>query len=945
MSRTSRFNQPTEENLREFFDLSPNLLSIAGVDGYLKHINAAWQTTLGYTSAELLARPYILIVHPQLRERTLAEVGEVFAGRDTMAFENRIICKDGSLKWLLWTATALAEKGLMYLVGRDVTEQRDEQQRLAAQYDVTRVLAESPTLEAATPLILSSICEGLNWDMGVIWRVDKQAGVLRCVEAWQVQSDSQIREFDRVTRASTFTPGVGLPGRVWTLRVPVWIEDVTVDANFPRAQIAAGERLHSACGFPILQSGEVLGVLEFFSRQILKSDSRLLAMMGAIGSQIGQFIERRTAEDSLRVYTKDLEVAKQRAEAATKSKSEFLANISHEIRTPMNAIIGMTELALDTQLTAEQREYLAAVKSSADALLSLINDLLDFSKIEARKLQLDSVGFALRDTLEDTSRVLAPRAQQKGLELALHVYSGVPDALVGDPLRLRQVIVNLVGNAIKFTDHGEVVVQVEALGGKEGNAELHFSVTDTGIGIPLEKQALIFEAFSQVDSSTTRRFGGTGLGLTISEQLVELMGGRMWVRSEPGKGSEFNFTIVAGLQALDDVQSPPPTTLSDLPVLVVDDNATNRRILEEVLSNWHMRPTVVASGAEALKALERALKEQNPFGMVLLDGHMPVMDGFTLAETIQRDSRFAGSRLVMLTSAGQPDDVRRCRALGLHGHLTKPVKQSELFDVIVSALGKDSPAWLDSTDEPESGAKAVRSLEVLLAEDNSVNQKLATRIFEKLGHRVTVVDNGRQAVAAARAGRFDLIAMDVQMPEVDGLEATSAIREMEETTGRHIPIMAMTAHAMKGDRERCLEAGMDFYLSKPIRIAELKESLARLIGDQDEPVIDRQALTAGLGGDLQLIQELAGMFLVDCTQRLAEIKTAIDQKDAVRLSRAAHTLKGSVGNFAARSVVAAAERLEMMGRGQDLKDAGEAFSVLEREVSRLSDELRRIARD
>src|SRR4030095_14689301 len=309
---------------------------------------------------------------------------------------------------------------------------------------VTRVLAESCTLAAATPLILGSICESLNWDMGALWQVDKQDGVLSCVAAWQVQSDSQIREFEQVTRASTFAPGVGLPGRVWAQREPVWIEDVIVDANFPREAVAARGLIHSAWGFPILQSGEVLGVLEFFSRQILKSDSRLLAMMGAIGSQIGQFIERRAAEDSLRVYTQDLEVAKQRAEAATRSKSEFLANISHEIRTPMNAIIGMTELALDTHLTVEQREVRGAVKSSAEACLSLINDLLDFSKIEARKLQLDNVGFRLRDTLEDTMRVLAPRAQQKGLELALHIHSGVPDALIGDPLRLRERTVNLV---------------------------------------------------------------------------------------------------------------------------------------------------------------------------------------------------------------------------------------------------------------------------------------------------------------------------------------------------------------------------------------------------------------------------------------------------------------------------------------------------------------------
>src|SRR5262250_2448113 len=495
-------------------------------------------------------------------------------------------------------------------------------------YAITRVLAEAPTLASATPRILQAICESLDWSVGAIWRVDKKEQLLRCVETWHTPS-AQVKGFDQSTLASAFASGVGLPGRVWSQAEALWIADVTRDSNFPRASIADREGLHAAFGFPILLGAEVLGVLEFFSPQIQRPDRKLLEMMSAIGSQIGQFIERREAEDALRAYARDLETARKRAEEATRAKSEFLANISHEIRTPMNAMIGMTELALGTHITREQREYLNAIQNSANALLSLINDLLDFSKIEARKLQLDHVGFNLRDALEDSLRVLAPRAHQKGIELACHVNTDVPDALVGDPLRLRQIVVNLVGNAIKFTERGEVVLGVQVGSELNGEIELRFSVSDTGIGIPVDKQGVIFEAFSQADSSTTRRYGGTGLGLAISAQLVELMGGSISVESQPGQGSTFHFTANFGIERPRVEQhSSRWRSLTDLPVLIVDDNATNRRILVEVFTNWRMRPVAVESGVYALAKLQESLHKNKPFAMVLLDGHMPEMDGF-----------------------------------------------------------------------------------------------------------------------------------------------------------------------------------------------------------------------------------------------------------------------------------------------------------------------------
>ena len=951
------FNPRTEDDLREFIDLSLNLLCIAGTDGYFKHVNPAWETTFGFTRDELLSRPYLEFVHPDDRESTAAEAAKIESGCNTLSFENRYRCKDGSYKWLLWSAVVRAERGLIYGVAADITERKREEARLAAQYAVTRVLAEAPTLACATPRILEAICESLNWSVGAIWRVDQKEKVLRCVETWHLPS-ANVKEFDQSTHSRTFVPGLGLPGRVWAQAQSAWIEDVTRDANFPRASIAAHEGLHAAFGFPILLGAQVLGVLEFFSHEIQQPDHRLLEMMSAIGSQIGQFIERKEAEDALRVYARDLETAKKRAEEATRAKSEFLANISHEIRTPMNAMIGMTELALATRITREQREYLNAIQSSADGLLSLVNDLLDFSKIEARKLQLDSVGFNLRDALEDTMRVLAPRADQKGLELACQIHRDVPDALVGDPLRLRQVVINLVGNAIKFTEHGEVVLRVKAESPCDSNAELRFSVVDTGIGIPPEKQAVIFEAFSQADSSTTRRYGGTGLGLAISAQLVELMGGKISVESQPGRGSTFHFAAQFEVQQ-PGLEKPPARwrTLTDLPVLIVDDNATNRRILEEVFTNWHMSPVAVEGGASALATLEESLHADQSFAVVLLDGHMPDMDGFAVAERISQDRRYAGIKLVMLTSAGQPEDVARCRGLGISAYLTKPIKQSELFDVVITAISHPAGERPRAPRPAREARRPQRKLQVLLAEDNQVNQLLATRIFKKLGHHVTVVGNGREALSAIQAGQFDLIAMDVQMPEMDGLDATAAIRAWEKAEGTHVPIMAMTAHAMKGDRERCLAAGMDGYTSKPIRIGELENAITQLVSPSksaEPPVpeetrrdgfIDRAALLAGVDGNRRLLRDLVRLFLADYPQRLAEIKEAIRRGDAEALRIAAHTLKGSVGNFAAKSPFEAAQRLEIMGRDRDLDNASEACMTLESELARLTEVLRKLTKD
>jgi CheY-like chemotaxis protein/HPt (histidine-containing phosphotransfer) domain-containing protein len=615
----------------------------------------------------------------------------------------------------------------------------------------------------------------------------------------------------------------------------------------------------------------------------------------------------------------------------------------------MNGIIGMTELALDTPLSSEQREYLTMVKDSGNDLLTLINDILDFSKIEAGKLSLDPTEFNLHDLIANTLRPLAVRAGMKGLEIAYVAKSGVPEHVIGDAGRLHQVIVNLVGNAIKFTAQGEIVLSVDVESQQDESILLHFTVRDTGIGILPENQKVIFEAFTQADSSMTRKYGGSGLGLTISLRLVQIMDGKLWVDSAPGEGSTFHFTTRLGLTKAAPVKSAPKEVVSlrDLAVLVVDDNSTNRKILDAMLKHWLMRPEMASNGEDGLALLQRAASAGTPFPLVLLDAQMPGMDGFALAERIKQNPELAGATIMMLTSAGQRGDAQRCRELGIAVYLIKPIRQSELLEAILAALGKPFGKESVTVITRHTLRENRRKLQILVAEDNAVNQQLAVRLLEKRGHIVSVAANGSEALGLLKSSRFDLVLMDVQMPTMNGFQATAAIRKEEEITGRHLPIIAMTALAMEGDRERCLAAGMDGYVAKPLKVEDLVaavENLGRwpevakppaMARPREQESMDSASALARVEGDAGLLKELVALFLKDLPDMLTNIREAVTAGDASAIERAAHKLKGSVGNFAARPAFEAALRLEVLGRDATLSEAGSAYAELENEINRL----------